>query len=138
VAFSPSSPDHHAEYGAPGQLVDATAVRAALDSMPAHLRVVLVEIYLAGRPVDELADLLAVSEDTIKAHAHQSLQVMRQALRRRLEDDQRTTVMNDGAPPSQEPNPGKAPASGGERPNASPKSAPEGSPPESRPVRRIK
>jgi DNA-directed RNA polymerase specialized sigma24 family protein len=65
--------------------------------------VVLVEIYLVGRPVGELADLLAVSEDTVKAYAHQSLRVLRQALCRRLEDDERTTVVSDGIPTSREP-----------------------------------
>ncbi|WP_285691453.1 sigma factor-like helix-turn-helix DNA-binding protein [Actinoplanes sp. NBRC 103695] len=78
-----SSPDRFAANGEPDGFVDPAVVRAALDSMPEQLRVTLVEIYLGGRSVGEVADLLAVSEDTVRAHAGESLRMMREALRRR-------------------------------------------------------
>jgi DNA-directed RNA polymerase specialized sigma24 family protein len=99
MAFSPFSPEPRGGYSEAGRLVDPQAVRSALESMPEHLRVVLVEIYLAGRPVGELAGLLAISEDTVRAHAHQSLLLLRRALRHHREHDQRTTVMGDGGSP---------------------------------------
>jgi hypothetical protein len=103
VGFLSSAPDYRAECGEPGRLVDVAAVRAALDSMPEHLRLVLVEIYLAGRPVDELAGLLAVSEDTVRAQAYQSLRLFRQALHRRREYDVRTTAVGGGVPTPRSP-----------------------------------
>lgn len=64
-------------------LVNATEVRAALNSLPERLRVILIEIYFQERSVAEVADLLAVPTGTVKSRTHYALKALREALRSR-------------------------------------------------------
>jgi RNA polymerase sigma-70 factor (ECF subfamily) len=58
----------------------AAEVRAALASLPEHLRVTLVEIYFRDRSVSEVADLLEVPADTVVTWTWCGLEVFREAL----------------------------------------------------------
>lgn len=62
------------------KLVDASEVRAALNSLPERLRVTLIEIYFQERSVSEVADLLAVPPGTVKSRTFYGLKALREAL----------------------------------------------------------
>jgi RNA polymerase sigma-70 factor (ECF subfamily) len=62
------------------RLVDASEVRAALNSLPERLRVTLVEVYFQERSVAEVADLLAVPPGTVKSRTFYGLKALREAL----------------------------------------------------------
>jgi RNA polymerase sigma-70 factor, ECF subfamily len=62
------------------KLVDASEVRAALNSLPERLRVTLIEIYFQERSVSEVADLLAVPSGTVKSRTFYGLKALREAL----------------------------------------------------------
>lgn len=65
------------------KLVDASEVRAALNSLPERLRVTLIEIYFQERSVSEVADLLAVPPGTVKSRTFYGLKALREALVKR-------------------------------------------------------
>ncbi|HWS32528.1 MAG TPA: sigma-70 family RNA polymerase sigma factor [Actinoplanes sp.] len=65
------------------KLVDASEVRAALNSLPERLRVTLIEIYFQERSVSEVADLLAVPSGTVKSRTFYGLKALREALVKR-------------------------------------------------------
>jgi RNA polymerase sigma-70 factor (ECF subfamily) len=62
------------------RLVDDDAVRAALASMPARLRDVLIEIYFRDHSVAEAAETLGVPHGTIKSRTFYGLRVLRDTL----------------------------------------------------------
>jgi RNA polymerase sigma-70 factor (ECF subfamily) len=62
------------------KLVDASEVRAALNSLPERLRVTLVEVFFQERSVAEVADLLSVPPGTVKSRTFYGLKALREAL----------------------------------------------------------
>jgi DNA-directed RNA polymerase specialized sigma24 family protein len=53
-----------------GQAITGREVRAALAALDTGYRQVIIEIYYRGRSLDETADLLCVSADTVAARAY--------------------------------------------------------------------
>jgi RNA polymerase sigma-70 factor, ECF subfamily len=61
-------------------MVDALLIAAALDSLSADHRRVIVELFYNQRPVAEVATLLAVPEGTVRSRCFYGLRALRRAL----------------------------------------------------------
>ncbi|GAA3731211.1 sigma-70 family RNA polymerase sigma factor [Salinactinospora qingdaonensis] len=70
-ANTPVSRDHSES------VVDMVTVMAALDSLSADHRDVLVEVYFRGRSVTEAAEVLGVPPGTVKSRSHYALRALR-------------------------------------------------------------
>lgn len=67
----PSQNDHA------DSVVDSIAVMDALDSLSAHHREVLIEVYFRRRSVAEAAEALGVPAGTVKSRSYHALQALR-------------------------------------------------------------
>ncbi|HEX2296603.1 MAG TPA: SigE family RNA polymerase sigma factor [Actinomycetota bacterium] len=77
-ATSPLPPD--AGPSAPGPTTERVDVLAALRSLPRRQRQAVVLHYLADCPVATVADLMGLSEGTVKAHLHRARGVLYELL----------------------------------------------------------
>jgi RNA polymerase sigma-70 factor, ECF subfamily len=78
IAESPAHPatqDDHSD-----AVVASVTVHAALDALSEDHRTVIELVYLRGRDLDEVADVLGVPKGTVKSRSHYALRALRKAM----------------------------------------------------------